>query len=96
MATKAFILIETAVGKTREVANILGELGGMKSVDVVTGPYDIIAVIDAPDINTMGGLGHREDPHHLRGGTHGYLRRGRRLALWSRGTPGPGKLRGAR
>ncbi len=56
MATKAFILIETAVGKTREVANILGELGGMKSVDVVTGPYDIIVVLDAPDINTMGGL----------------------------------------
>ncbi|MCE2404630.1 MAG: Lrp/AsnC ligand binding domain-containing protein [Dehalococcoidia bacterium] len=56
MATKAFILIETAVGKTREVANVLSELGGMKSVDVVTGPYDIIAVIDAPDINTMGGL----------------------------------------
>ena len=56
MATKAFILIETAVGKTREVANTLGELGGMQSVDVVTGPYDIIAIIDAPDINTMGGL----------------------------------------
>ena len=56
MATKAFILIETAVGKTREVANVLGSLGGMNSVDVVTGPYDIIAVIDAPDINTMGGL----------------------------------------
>ena len=56
MATKAFILVETAVGKTRDVANSLKEVGGMQSVDVVTGPYDIIAVIDAPDINTMGTL----------------------------------------
>ncbi len=56
MATKAYILIETAVGKTREVASNLRGVGGMQSVDVVTGPYDVIAVIDAPDINTMGSL----------------------------------------
>ena len=56
MATKAFILIETAVGKTREVAEILRGVGEIQSVDVVTGPYDVIAVIDAPDINTMGTL----------------------------------------
>lgn len=56
MASKAFILIETAVGKTREVANTLKSVEGMQSVDVVTGPYDVIAVIDAPDINTMGTL----------------------------------------
>ena len=56
MGTKAYILIETAVGKTREVADSLKAVGGMQSVDVVTGPYDVIAVIDAPDINTMGAL----------------------------------------
>ena len=56
MSTKAFILIETAVGKTREVADSLKVVGGMQSVDVVTGPYDVIAVIDTPDINTMGGI----------------------------------------
>ena len=56
MSTKAFILIETAVGKTREVADSLKVVGGMQSVDVVTGPFDVIAVIDAPDINTMGGI----------------------------------------
>lgn len=56
MATKAFILIETAVGKTREVADMLNTVGGMQSVNVVTGPYDVIAVIDTPDINVMGSL----------------------------------------
>ena len=56
MSTKAFILIETGVGKTREVADTLREVGGMQSVDVVTGPYDVIAVIDATDINMIGTL----------------------------------------
>jgi DNA-binding Lrp family transcriptional regulator len=54
MATKAFILIETAVGKAREVAGTLKNVSEMESVDVVMGPYDVIAVINASDINTMG------------------------------------------
>ena len=56
MATKAFVLIETAVGKTRDVAQTLKASGGMQSVDIVMGPYDVIAVIDAPDVNTMGNI----------------------------------------
>ena len=45
MATRAYLLVETAVGKTRDVANTLQGLEGIESVDVVTGPYDIIATI---------------------------------------------------
>ncbi len=56
MATKAYILIETSVGKTREVANALKDVGEINSVDMVTGPYDVIAVIEATDINAMGNL----------------------------------------
>ena len=56
MATRAFILIETAVGTTREVAATLKNSGAMESVDIVMGPYDVIVVIDAPDINAMGAL----------------------------------------
>ncbi len=56
MATKAFILIETAVGKTREVAGSLRQVGGIKSVDVVTGPYDVIAMVEANDINSIGDM----------------------------------------
>ena len=56
MATKAFILIETSVGKTKEVANTLRSVTEIASVDVVTGPYDIIAVMEAPDIAAMGDL----------------------------------------
>ena len=56
MATKAFILIETAVGKSRDVISNLRGLEGIISVDVVTGPYDIIVVLEAPDLNSIGSL----------------------------------------
>ena len=56
MATKAYILIETAVGKSRGVADSLQALTGVETVDAVTGPYDIIAVVFAPDLNAVGAL----------------------------------------
>ncbi len=56
MATKAYILIETAVGKSREVSTVLRNLPGVENVDPVTGPYDIIAVVGAPDLNAVGDL----------------------------------------
>ena len=56
MSTKAYILIETAVGKTRDVAEALRKLPGVDTVDNVTGPYDIIAVVTAPDLNSVGDL----------------------------------------
>ena len=56
MATKAYILIETAVGKSRDVTNALRSLVGVQTVDAVTGPYDIIAVVEAPDLNAVGDL----------------------------------------
>ena len=56
MATRAYILIETAVGKTSEVADALKEIPMMKAVDTVTGPFDIIAVAEAADLPSIGDL----------------------------------------
>ena len=56
MSAKAFVLIETAVGKTKEVVSVLNKLEGLKSVDTVTGPYDIIAVIEAENLNLIGDI----------------------------------------
>lgn len=56
MAAKAFVLIETAVGKTKDVISILQRTAGVKSVDAVTGPYDIIAIIEEDDLNAVGSL----------------------------------------
>jgi DNA-binding Lrp family transcriptional regulator len=56
VAAKAFILIETAVGRNKEVMAHLSKLKGVKSVDMVTGPYDIIAVVDGESLNEIGDL----------------------------------------
>ena len=56
MTTKAYVLIETAVGKTRDVVAKLNGLDGLLSVDVVTGPYDIIMVVEAPDLGSIGDM----------------------------------------
>jgi len=56
MAAKAFVLIETAVGRNKEVSTALKQLAGVKSVDIVTGPYDIIAIIEGESLNDIGDL----------------------------------------
>ena len=56
MQAKAFVLIETAVGRNKEVANALKKLRGMKSVDIVTGPCDIIAIVEGDSLNNIGDL----------------------------------------
>ena len=54
MSTNAYILIEAAVGKTGDVAQALRRIPGMQTVDMVTGPYDIIALLEAQDLNHVG------------------------------------------
>lgn len=56
MATKAFVLIETAVGKDKEVVNELRQLEGIKSVDTVTGPYDVIVVAEGETLDDIDEL----------------------------------------
>ena len=56
MSAKAFILVETEIGRTKEVVSVLKKMEGLKSVDTVTGPYDIIAVVEAEDLNKIGDL----------------------------------------
>jgi len=56
VVAKAFVLIETAVGKNKEVVAALKQLKGVKSVDTVTGPYDVIAIIERENLNEIGDL----------------------------------------
>jgi DNA-binding Lrp family transcriptional regulator len=58
MAAKAYVLIETAVGKTKDVVAALQnqKVKEIKTVDLVTGPYDIIAVVEHDDFNAIGNL----------------------------------------
>ena len=56
MTAKAFVLIETAVRRATEVAAALEKLEGVNSVDIVTGPYDIIVIVEGEALNDIGDL----------------------------------------
>ena len=56
MTVKAFVLIQTEIeaAKTNDIVTALKEQGEeIKSVDAVTGPYDIIAVIEVETIDKI-------------------------------------------
>jgi DNA-binding Lrp family transcriptional regulator len=52
--TRAYILIEALPGKAIELTNAIKGLSGVKSVHLVTGPYDVIAFIETPDLKALG------------------------------------------
>jgi DNA-binding Lrp family transcriptional regulator len=56
MTNRAFILIETAVGKTKDVVVALRKLEGVASADPVTGPYDIVVIVEGLELNAIGEL----------------------------------------
>ena len=56
MAAKAFVLIETVVGRNKAVVTALKQIEGVKLVDTVTGPYDVIATIERATFSDIGGL----------------------------------------
>ena len=57
---KAYVLIETAPGKTKavkkELARIQGAASTVVNLDVVTGPFDFIAVVEGPTLDAIGRL----------------------------------------
>ncbi|MDD4923507.1 MAG: Lrp/AsnC ligand binding domain-containing protein [Dehalococcoidales bacterium] len=56
MNARAYVLVETAVGKTKTVVTSLKKMEGVKSVDTVTGPYDVIAIVEADTLNDVGDI----------------------------------------
>lgn len=54
MAVKALILVETAVGKVEEAGEALRRVEGVKSVDAITGPYDLAAMVEGADLGSLG------------------------------------------
>ena len=53
---RAYVLIETAGGKSKDVADALRKVSGIAASDVVTGPYDVIAVAQGTDANSIARL----------------------------------------
>jgi len=53
---RAYVLIEIAAGKTAGVVQALRKLPGVTAADAITGPYDVVAVLEGRDANEIGKL----------------------------------------
>jgi DNA-binding Lrp family transcriptional regulator len=56
MSVRAFVLIQTEVGKAAEVASRAREMPCVTCADDVTGPYDVIVQAQAESIDELGKL----------------------------------------
>jgi DNA-binding Lrp family transcriptional regulator len=54
MSVKAYILIQTEVGRAAEVAGMVNEIAGVVSSEDVTGPYDVIVRAEADNVDNLG------------------------------------------
>jgi DNA-binding Lrp family transcriptional regulator len=53
---KAYVLINASPGRALEVAKKMQGTSGITAADAITGEYDVIAVCEAPDVNSIGSL----------------------------------------
>jgi DNA-binding Lrp family transcriptional regulator len=51
---QAYILIQTEVGKAREVAGAIASVPGVVRVDAVTGPYDVVVLAESGTVDELG------------------------------------------
>lgn len=51
---KAYVLIQTEVGKAAGVAVEVAQIQGVTSADDVTGPYDVIVQAEADTVDDLG------------------------------------------
>lgn len=51
---QAYILIQTEVGKARDVAAAIRDIAGVVRVDAVTGPYDVVVLTEAQSVDELG------------------------------------------
>ncbi|MBI3076884.1 MAG: Lrp/AsnC ligand binding domain-containing protein [Deltaproteobacteria bacterium] len=56
MAVGAYVLVEAAQGKAGEIVRRLRRTKGVKEARAVTGPYDVVAYVEAADITRLGTL----------------------------------------
>jgi len=54
--TRAYVLIEVSPKKARSTCAGIAKIAGVKSAQLVTGPYDIIALVEGEDPTAIGRL----------------------------------------
>ena len=53
---KAYVLIHASPGRAIKLAAEIRSVPGILAADAITGEYDIIAVGEAPDVQSLGAL----------------------------------------
>ena len=53
---KAWVLIQTEVGRAGEVAAAVIAIDGVELSEVTAGPFDVIAKVEAPNLDALGKL----------------------------------------
>jgi DNA-binding Lrp family transcriptional regulator len=53
MSVQAYILVQTEVGKSDEVAQEINAISGVMNAEHVTGPYDVIVRAEAKSIDDL-------------------------------------------
>ena len=53
---RAYVLITATAGKALEVVDHLDDQDGVIQCDAITGEYDVIALVEAADIGSVGRL----------------------------------------
>ncbi len=56
MSTQAYVLIQTDVGRSAQVAEEVGQIEGVIAAHNVTGNYDVIALAEADSVDDLGRL----------------------------------------
>ena len=54
MTVQAYILIQTEVGRAGSVARDVAAITGVLLAEDVTGPYDVIARVEATSVDVLG------------------------------------------
>jgi len=52
----SYILIQLAPGKTKTAAKAISKIKGVKMAHAVTGPFDVIAFVEVPDLTALSDL----------------------------------------
>lgn len=53
---KAYILVQTTVGRSSDVSRQISEMPGVVSCDDVTGPHDVVVMVETADVDELGRL----------------------------------------
>ena len=57
---KAYVLVSSQTMETADVVEMMRKVKGVVTADVTFGPYDAVAIVEASDLNALGGIIVRE------------------------------------